>query len=101
MRIKVLEIDGRSFEAKWLGPHDVVDLDTGAVVGSLKCDEGATLSAAQNYFRYPTRLISLFDGKYKGRFERHDECQAFADGVASVLNHMVSLPTAKATSKVA
>jgi hypothetical protein len=42
--------------------------------------------------RYPTRGIELFGGKYKGTFETHDECQAFADGVAAVLNHIVSLP---------
>jgi hypothetical protein len=33
------------------------------------------------------RHVNLF-GKYEGTYKTHEEAQAFADGVASVLRHM-------------
>jgi hypothetical protein len=35
------------------------------------------------------RTINLF-GKYKGHFETPEECEAFANGVAAVINHMTT-----------
>jgi|GEM_PF-5956972 len=36
------------------------------------------------------RSITLF-GKYRGGYKTQQECQAFADGVAAVLNHMTKM----------
>jgi hypothetical protein len=36
------------------------------------------------------RTIILF-GKYRGDFKTQQECQAFADGVTSVLNHITKM----------
>jgi hypothetical protein len=71
------------------GRFDVKDADTGMIVGFLECGLGETGPAPQ-YFRLPSRAISLFDDKYWGRFETHEECHAFAKGVEAVLNHVTS-----------
>ena len=63
---------------------EIIDLDTKAVVGRLDIVKKIFLEPAT------TRLISLFGGKYTGEFDTHEECVAFAKGVESVLNHIVS-----------
>lgn len=90
MRLKVPKIDGRSRRA--LHDHDVVDLDTGASVGTLESRLGETWLDTKDpaRTRIPSRTIALFNGKYKGRFKTHDECVAFAAGVEAVLNHITS-----------
>jgi hypothetical protein len=85
MKIKVPDVDARSDK----GSYDVVDAHSNLIVGFLECGLGVT-GPAPNYERMPSRAISLFDGKYWGRYESTRECQAFADGVASVLRHLVS-----------
>jgi hypothetical protein len=58
----------------------IVDEDTGKEVGMIRL--GA----------HPRgRHVSLFDGKYKGNFESHAECEAFVKGVEAVLNHVVAV----------
>jgi hypothetical protein len=55
-----------------------IDDETGRCVGQLLMgkEEG--------------RTIILFGGKYQGTFKTQAECEAFAKGVQSVLNHVVS-----------
>jgi hypothetical protein len=83
MKIEVPEFDARTGKDQL----DVIDTDTGMVVGHLHCGLGET-GPAPDYFRLPSRSISLFDDKYWGRYASHKECQSFADGVAAVLNHL-------------
>jgi hypothetical protein len=76
MRLSVPKWDIRSHSGLTEG---VTDEDSGRCVGSI------------SHSHHPKgRLISLFDGKYVGSFERYDECVAFAKGVEAVLNHMIS-----------
>ena len=75
MRLKISEIDLRSQTS---GERAVIDEDTGKTVGQFA------------YGHQGGRTVSLFDGKYTGSFERHEECVAFAMGVEAVLNHMIS-----------
>jgi hypothetical protein len=84
MKLQVPKVDGRTRMGGCR--HKVIDLDTGKAVGWIEGHEGAFIGNT----RYPSWRISLFDGKYKSGFEKHDECVAFAEGVEAVLNHMVS-----------
>jgi hypothetical protein len=65
---------------------DVVDEDTGKIVGFVEARRSPR-----------ARHISLFGGKYHCDFEEPKECDAFAKGVESVLNHIVELPEAAAS----
>jgi hypothetical protein len=80
MKLKVPNFDGRTRMADF--PHKVMDSDTDKAIGSIQGHQGASLGQSWS--------ISLFDGKYNGAFESHNECVAFAKGVEAVLNHMVS-----------
>jgi hypothetical protein len=63
---------------------DVLDEETGKKVGWVHAERSPAF-----------RTISLFGGKYEATFSSAhsiDECNAFARGVAAVLNHMVSVP---------
>jgi hypothetical protein len=74
MRLKIPFVDRRCQQS---GGMPIFDEDTGKRVG-------------QFGFSYPGgRDIRLFD-KYYGSFNSHEECVAFADGVAAVLNHMTA-----------
>jgi hypothetical protein len=84
MDIKVPRIDGRTRFAD--GPHQIIDVDSGKTVGNLECRQGMTLGNR----RYMSRTLSLFDGKYRGSFETHAECVAFAKGVEAVIKQMVA-----------
>jgi len=59
------------------GGTTVEDQDTGRIVGT------------QTYATNNGRLISLFDGAYKGHFESHEECEAFLRGVEAVINRLL------------
>jgi hypothetical protein len=59
------------------GSEPIFDADTGRDIGAFR------------YGHQGGRTVSLFDGKYQGSFETHEECCAFAKGVQAVLNHMV------------
>jgi hypothetical protein len=80
MNIQVPHIDGRTRRAEFR--QAIVDLDSGKDVGILECRQGS----AGHSRRYPSRVISLFDGKYREAFESHAECVAFAKGVEAVIN---------------
>jgi hypothetical protein len=82
MKLKVPNFDGRTRMADH--PHKVMDSDTDKAIGLVQGHQGPSLGPSLRW------SISLFDGKYEGVFERHDECVAFAKGVEAVLNHMVS-----------
>lgn len=84
MRIDVPVADGRSHVAGH--QYDVKDLDSGKTVGWIYSRQGETWGSK----RTPSWRIELFAGKYVGKFERWEECVAFAEGVEAVLNHMVS-----------
>lgn len=79
MRLQVPKVDGRTTYGKHV--HYVKDLDSGNVVGTV--DIGSVSPDL-------CRSINLFDNKYRGEFESHEECMAFAKGVEAVLNHMVA-----------
>jgi hypothetical protein len=94
MRPNVPKVDARSSDGNVFA---VIDLDTGKTVGSLAVSHsffGGT------YYR-PRRTIALFDGKYIGRFDTHEECVAFAAGVAAVLNHMIEIAPKHANKQAA
>jgi hypothetical protein len=74
MRFKVPYVDLR----KRSGGNAVLD-ETGKTVGLLF------------YGTRSRRDISIL-GKYHGTFKTDHECDAFAEGVAAVLNHMVAVP---------
>lgn len=76
MQLKVPLVDLRHHTR---GGEPIIDEETGKAVGCL-------------FYGHQTgRRVHLFDGKYRGAFESHDECCAFAKGVEAVLNHMVAL----------
>lgn len=58
-----------------------IDDENGELVGQLLMSPGSGDCR---------RRIILLE-KYSGTFATHDECEAFAAGVASVLNHMTSM----------
>jgi hypothetical protein len=76
MRFKVPYIDLR--RSPGAGGRTVHDEDTGRTVGQV------------TYGPSSKRRISLL-GKYYGTFKTDEECEAFAEGVAAVLNHMVAV----------
>ena len=86
MRLSVPKIDGRTILGANL-QHEIVDEDTGSVVGCLSAANGSSLSNSRS------RYVDLFDGKYRGEFDSHAECAAFAAGVAAVLTHMIEKKT--------
>jgi hypothetical protein len=88
MNLEVKYFDNRTFEAEYLF-HDVIDKDTGKVVGYSKKWAGGG------------RLISLFDDKYQAILDSHAACWGFAKGVEAVLTHIVSLPKEEAKSSAA
>lgn len=53
-------------------------------------DENGNLVGQLLFFQNSGRTIVLF-GKYRGDYKTQDECQAFADGVVAVLNHMTTM----------
>jgi hypothetical protein len=87
MRLKVPWIDSRTRLAAL--KQEVVDLDTDKVVGYLETRQGRTRSDSKGSGKgYSSRTVSLFDEKYRGTFESHGECVAFAMGVEAVLNNL-------------
>jgi hypothetical protein len=75
MRIKVPNINLRGDKH---GGTSIDDEDTGESIGQLIFGTGSG------------RSILLFGEKYRGHFQSHEECVAFAQGVQAVLNHMTS-----------
>ncbi len=73
MKIKLPEVDLRRD-----GGSRGIDDENGNLVGQILMGKGRG------------RTVILF-GKYRGDFETQQECQAFADGVAAVLNHMTRM----------
>jgi hypothetical protein len=69
---------------------DVVDLDSGKIIGSIR-----------NETHPRSRHISLFDGKYVADFKSQQECDAFIKGVETVLDHATSFTEPKAAEQAA
>jgi hypothetical protein len=88
MKIEIPRVDGRSWQAQ--SKVFVRDADTDQQIGHIENRQGSTYIKDGEYWRHPSRHISLFSGKYTGTFETHEECLAFAKGVEAVVNHMVS-----------
>jgi hypothetical protein len=59
--------------------------------GSTSIDDEQGNLAGQLLFGQNMGRIVILLGKYRGDFKTHEECQAFADGVAAVLNHMTRM----------
>jgi hypothetical protein len=76
MKIEIPVVDLRR---QMDGVRPITDAETGKTIGIL------------DYGHQSGRAVSLFDGKYRGTFEDHAQCWAFAKGVEAVLNHMVSI----------
>lgn len=80
MRLVLRNIELRGgYADKTAWEPEIVDLDTGKVVGSYYQENKPRL-----------RRVTLFGGKYVGEFATHQECDAFAKGVEAVLNHMTA-----------
>jgi hypothetical protein len=66
MRLQAEHIDMRgNYPADVCWPSNVVDLDTGKIVGHILNE------------RPRLRRVSVFDGKYQGDFRSSEECDAF------------------------
>jgi len=89
MRLELEKVDARTLRAG--ADKDVIDRETGKVVGFVSYRNGEGGWLEPHVERSPSRRISLFDGKYVDKFESHKECVAFAMGVEAVLNHSVSI----------
>jgi hypothetical protein len=96
MNIQVPRLDGRTR----LGgiPHPIIDGDTGKRIGTLECHQGSWGGSSPTYRRYHSRTISFIDGKYRGSFETHAECVAFAKGVALLSSNWLDYPPAHTSS---
>ena len=88
MKISVPKIDGRNTVGD--ETHPVFDAETGRALGYISSRRGSRFSVT------PSWSISLFDDKYKGEFDRWDECRAFAEGVESVIRNLTSKTPARA-----
>lgn len=59
--------------------------------GSKSIDDENGILVGQYLFAHNIgRTVVLF-GKYRGDYKTQAECQAFADGVVAVLNHMTTM----------
>jgi hypothetical protein len=76
MQIEIPEVDLRH---QMDGGRPIIDGQTGKTIGVF------------TYGHQIGRTVSLFDGKYRGTFETHAQCWAFAKGVEAVLNHILSV----------
>ena len=74
MKIEIPVVDLRH---QTLGGRAIIDSETGKTIGQF------------SYGHQQGRTVSLFDGKYQGTFDTHEQCWAFAKGVEAVLNHMM------------
>lgn len=87
MRLLVKNVDMRGgYQDAQAWKTDVIDEDTGKIVGSVHSQREPTMPA----FRH----ISLFGRKYQAEFASNvsaSECAAFAKGVEAVLNHMLEI----------
>jgi len=92
MDILVPRLDGRTRRGSL--PHPIIDRETGKEVGTLECRQGMTSNNLHDHgrtiTRFHSRTISLIDGKYRGSFETHAECVAFAKGVEAVINRTLA-----------
>jgi hypothetical protein len=75
--------------------HPIIDRVSGKFVGRIQGRLGSGLDT------FPPWVISLFDGKYSGGFDRREECVAFAKGVESVLNHLTSISEENSSTEAA
>jgi hypothetical protein len=76
MKIEIPVVDLRH---QMSGGRPIIDSETGKTIGML------------DYGHQSGRTVSLFDNKYRGTFENHEQCWAFAKGVEAVLNHIVRI----------
>jgi hypothetical protein len=81
MRLTFEKLDARHGCAE----VDVYDEETGKCVGKV----GASNGVFHEGYPYRARYVRLFNQKYFGTFDTHDECVAFVKGVETVLNHMI------------
>jgi hypothetical protein len=69
----------------------IPDVDLRGDKGSRSLDdENGNLVGQYLFGQHLGRTIVLL-GKYRGDYKAQAECQAFADGVAAVLNHMTTM----------
>ena len=67
-----------------LGYSDIIDQDTGNVIGHVRIDHGSG------------RFISLFDGKYEAMLPDEPQCRGFIKGVLAVIHRMSSIDDGRA-----
>jgi len=84
MQFKVPRTDARPLGGSILS-QSIIDQDSGKSVGWISISKGFWFGDQKS----SAREIMLFH-KYRGAFDTHAECVAFAEGVKAVLNHMTS-----------
>lgn len=89
MRLKFEPFDGRGRNHR-----DIVDEDTGTVVGYIHSFGVGTYCSGGIE-------VSLFNNKYAILVSRYEECWGFIKGVETVLRHMTFIEPAAASSKAA
>ncbi len=75
MRLTVPKDDMRWADGSTL---EIIDEERDDAVGEVTFEKGVG------------RHVTLF-GRYKGTFQKHEECVAFVKGVETVLEHMIDL----------
>ena len=84
MKLVMHWVDMRGgYGSKQTWESEIVDKETNKPVGFVRQEN-----------KPAERYVSLFGGKYTGKFTTPDECFAFVRGVQAVLNHVTELPEA-------
>jgi hypothetical protein len=73
-----MQINVRKVDLRRDGGSTSIDDENGNLVGQLLMEK-----------TWGRTIIIL--GKYRANFKSQEECQAFADGVTAVLNHMTAM----------
>jgi hypothetical protein len=89
-----MRLSFKHFDGGRIGCVDVVDLDSGKVIGHIQSDGVGFGNGGGIY-------VCLFDAKYAATVRTFDECKGFVMGVESVLRHITAMPNSVAGSSAA
>lgn len=92
MRLKLERVEGY-YTGRTSYQYGVFDELTDKCVGIINIDRYIGK-------RRVTRTVELFDRKYRGSFDTHAKCVAFAKGVEAVLNHILKAKDATSVNAV-
>jgi hypothetical protein len=79
-----LTFDFDGLDGRRMNCLDVIDQDTGKIVGHIMSEGNGRYSSGGI-------KISLFDGKYSITVDNREKCWGFVKGVEAVLNHMTEV----------